>query len=92
MGSTIEICFKSLLAKIAEALQFTTITYTQNPSIQYSSYIMINNGPEVVTFEGTQQQSIGNSEQKVALTAINHLIKKYNVSINDINRYIVFLD
>ena len=62
MDVTIEICFKSLLAKIAEALQSTTITYTQNPSIQYSGYVTINNGPEVVTFEGTQQQSIGDSE------------------------------
>ena len=86
MGVTIEICFKSLLAKIADALQLASVTYTQNLSLEYSSYVTINNGIEVATFQGTQQHSISDSEQKAALNAIKHLIKKYNVSINDINQ------
>ena len=62
MAVIIEICFKSLLAKITEALQFTTIMYTQNPGLQYSYYVKVNTGPQVINFEETQQHSIGDSE------------------------------
>ena len=58
----------------------------QNSSLEHSSYVTINNGPKAVTFQGTQQNSIDDSEQKATLIAIKYLIKKYNVSVNDINQ------
>jgi len=77
MGDTIEICFKSLLIKIAEVMQLSSIIYQQLADIELVSYVFLKGDYESkeLCFQGLQRASVQSSEQSAASIAIDSLVK-----------------
>jgi len=87
IGDTIEICFKSLLTKIAKAMQLSSIIYQQLADIEPVSYVSLKSDYESkeLCFQGLQRASVQISEQSAASIAIESLLKQYNIAIHDVS-------